>query len=410
MQCHCYVCDSLAPCAYWGKGTGINDHCHATDKDPIWKKLRQLWKSKSQQIPKLGGVQNLLQSSSTSTNVMIPPTRRFPVSSTGSQMQPVHPSITVSQNMGQGTLPRATSPMPRTKIWSNRSKRARVPPPVCTPSNVNYMQPTVPSYSPMQPAFPREFQTEAAPPGGTFVSFPPLPHSPPPPLSAPKDSQGYQGQQLRYPQVPPNTVVGTGVPLSRCTSLSTQGKQRPQGPSTDTTRLWKDALANLADKLGVPDYNIDPTPAAGQQSARVPSLTVMASVKASQGVKINPNCVAGEEPSRKRFSSMHNSSNHAAGSAIISGQEPSRKRLFSMHNSSNHAAGSAIISGQEPSRKRLPSMHNSSNHTAGSAIISSDTTQTKQPLCQLNSQSSVVPNETIRSNIGRSLPWNADGT
>jgi hypothetical protein len=356
MQCHCYVCDSLAPCAYWGKGTGINDHCHATDKDPIWKKLRQL--SKSQQTPKLGGVQNLLQSSSTSTNVMIPSTRRFPVSSTGSQMQQVHPSIMDSQNMGQGTLPRATSPMPRTKIWSNRSKRARVAPPVGTPSNVNYMQPTVPSYSPMWPAFPREFQTEAAPPGGTFVSFAPLPHSAPPPLSAPKDSQGYQGQQLRYPQVPPNTVVGTGVPLSRCTSLSTQGRQPPQGPSTNTTTLWRDALANLADKLGVPDYNNDPTPAAGQQSARVPSQTVMASVKVSHGVKINPNCVAGQEPSRKRLSSMRNSSNHAAGSAIIS----------------------------------------------------SDTIQAKQPLCQLNSQSSVVRNETIRSTIGRSLPWNADGT
>ncbi|XP_057473448.1 RPM1 interacting protein 13-like isoform X3 [Actinidia eriantha] len=31
-QCHCYVCDSLAPCVNWGNGTSIVDHCHATDK------------------------------------------------------------------------------------------------------------------------------------------------------------------------------------------------------------------------------------------------------------------------------------------------------------------------------------------------------------------------------------------
>ncbi|KAH9627034.1 hypothetical protein KSS87_023722 [Heliosperma pusillum] len=44
--CHCYVCDSLAPCAYWGSGALTTDHCHATDKAEYWqterKKLRQL--------------------------------------------------------------------------------------------------------------------------------------------------------------------------------------------------------------------------------------------------------------------------------------------------------------------------------------------------------------------------------
>lgn len=40
-QCYCYVCDSLAPCVYWGNGSGNMDHCRATDKDEIWKRERK---------------------------------------------------------------------------------------------------------------------------------------------------------------------------------------------------------------------------------------------------------------------------------------------------------------------------------------------------------------------------------
>lgn len=35
-QCHCYVCDSLAPCLNWGTGILSSDHCHANDKTE-WK-------------------------------------------------------------------------------------------------------------------------------------------------------------------------------------------------------------------------------------------------------------------------------------------------------------------------------------------------------------------------------------
>lgn len=367
MQCHCYVCDSRAPCPFWGKGTGINDHCHATDKDAKWKILRQSSKRKSQQTPKPGGVQNLLQSSSTtSTNVTVASTRRFPFSSTVSQIQQMQqiPSIMISQNMGQGVSrpSRAPSPVPRTKIPSKRSKRARVAPPAHTSSNVN-MQHSVPSYRPMQPTFPRGFQASQVPQGNTFWSSPHLPRaSVPRLLSAPNGSQGYQQRQaLPYPPVTPNTVVGTGVPLSRCTSLSTQGRQQPQGPSTDTTnRKLMDALTNLAHQLGVPDYNIDPP--VGQQSAsthqtlcHVPALR---QAKANHGGKINSNNVAGQAPLRIRPSSRHNSSNHASGGTLIS----------------------------------------------------SDAIQARQPLCQLNSQSSLIPNQTAPSTSVSSLPWNTDGT
>ncbi|CAL1383389.1 unnamed protein product [Linum trigynum] len=39
--CHCYVCDSVAPCAYWGNGLSSSDHCHATDNQQMWKTMRE---------------------------------------------------------------------------------------------------------------------------------------------------------------------------------------------------------------------------------------------------------------------------------------------------------------------------------------------------------------------------------
>nr|XP_010920281.2 uncharacterized protein LOC105044171 isoform X1 [Elaeis guineensis] len=45
--CHCYVCDSPAPCIYWGNGSASTDHCHSTDKDGRWKSLRQSFKQKN---------------------------------------------------------------------------------------------------------------------------------------------------------------------------------------------------------------------------------------------------------------------------------------------------------------------------------------------------------------------------
>ncbi|XP_015892153.3 RPM1 interacting protein 13 isoform X1 [Ziziphus jujuba] len=44
-QCHCYVCDSLAPCLNWGTGISSMDHCHATDKEKRWNIQRSNLKS-----------------------------------------------------------------------------------------------------------------------------------------------------------------------------------------------------------------------------------------------------------------------------------------------------------------------------------------------------------------------------
>ncbi|XP_039039303.1 uncharacterized protein LOC120177144 [Hibiscus syriacus] len=42
--CHCFVCDSRAPCGYWHSGTSSTDHCHATDKVEKWKTLRKTFR------------------------------------------------------------------------------------------------------------------------------------------------------------------------------------------------------------------------------------------------------------------------------------------------------------------------------------------------------------------------------
>ncbi|KAK6141764.1 hypothetical protein DH2020_024491 [Rehmannia glutinosa] len=36
-QCHCYVCDSLAPCSHWGSGISSIGHSHAIDKEEYWR-------------------------------------------------------------------------------------------------------------------------------------------------------------------------------------------------------------------------------------------------------------------------------------------------------------------------------------------------------------------------------------
>ncbi|KAL0927277.1 hypothetical protein M5K25_001440 [Dendrobium thyrsiflorum] len=49
--CHCYVCDSLAPCIYWGYGLSTTDHCHANEKEQDWKSLRNYFKLVLTEVP-----------------------------------------------------------------------------------------------------------------------------------------------------------------------------------------------------------------------------------------------------------------------------------------------------------------------------------------------------------------------
>ncbi|KAI3742000.1 hypothetical protein L1987_59679 [Smallanthus sonchifolius] len=49
-QCYCYVCDSLAPCIYWGNGSGCINHCLATDKIEFWVLERQNLKNVGKEV------------------------------------------------------------------------------------------------------------------------------------------------------------------------------------------------------------------------------------------------------------------------------------------------------------------------------------------------------------------------
>ncbi|KZV32955.1 hypothetical protein F511_01466 [Dorcoceras hygrometricum] len=54
-QCHCYVCDSIAPCAHWGTGMSSSDHCHANDREDYWKTERKRAKKGDQPVSALPG-------------------------------------------------------------------------------------------------------------------------------------------------------------------------------------------------------------------------------------------------------------------------------------------------------------------------------------------------------------------
>ncbi|CAN8230141.1 unnamed protein product [Cochlearia groenlandica] len=40
-MCHCYVCDIRAPCVHWCVSFSSTDHCHANDREQIWKNQRE---------------------------------------------------------------------------------------------------------------------------------------------------------------------------------------------------------------------------------------------------------------------------------------------------------------------------------------------------------------------------------
>ncbi|KAJ4867302.1 RPM1 interacting protein 13 [Raphanus sativus] len=44
-MCHCYVCDIRAPCPHWCIGISTYNHCHANDKDQVWKNQRECTRS-----------------------------------------------------------------------------------------------------------------------------------------------------------------------------------------------------------------------------------------------------------------------------------------------------------------------------------------------------------------------------
>uniref|UniRef100_A0A7N0ZZQ8 Uncharacterized protein n=1 Tax=Kalanchoe fedtschenkoi TaxID=63787 RepID=A0A7N0ZZQ8_KALFE len=87
-HCHCYVCELVAPCNLWGTGMSIVDHCHATDKQDLWKTERKNFKLK--RCSSLPAVKMSVNASS-----LVPP----PVTSEiGNLVRPLTRSITMPNN------------------------------------------------------------------------------------------------------------------------------------------------------------------------------------------------------------------------------------------------------------------------------------------------------------------------
>jgi hypothetical protein len=132
------------------------------------------------------------------------------------------------------------------------------------------------------------------------------------------------------------------VPLSRCTSVATQGTQYQQVPSQDA-RL-KEALDNLARKLGVSDY--DTNGPLGQQSASTPQSRhrsqIVALAKARHLAQVKKNYVAATP--QMRSSSGHNSSDRTSGGTVLSSGSVQIQRPLCQLNSQN----SLTLSGTTP--------------------------------------------------------------
>ncbi|TKY52783.1 31 kDa ribonucleoprotein [Spatholobus suberectus] len=73
-QCHCYVCDSLAPCLEWGTGILSSDHCHANDKTELWKIQRKKFRlGQSSPLPASTNFGTSLRPGHPQCNEFLPP-------------------------------------------------------------------------------------------------------------------------------------------------------------------------------------------------------------------------------------------------------------------------------------------------------------------------------------------------
>uniref|UniRef100_A0ACD5TTS6 Uncharacterized protein n=1 Tax=Avena sativa TaxID=4498 RepID=A0ACD5TTS6_AVESA len=194
-MCHCYVCDSPAPCPRWGKGTLPSDHCHATDKDEKWSKKRQLLKRKGlapsnhatikkkvlpssiapspQQysghqvsVPQPFGPLGIINQPFGPLGITVnqPSAGRVPVTSNVIQNQQVHPSVRAAQNVVRPVhVPKASAPAPKTS--GKRSKRPAAAPTAYTPPNAYILNRAIPNDVPWRPAPSHQLQIGEAAPG-----------------------------------------------------------------------------------------------------------------------------------------------------------------------------------------------------------------------------------------------------
>ncbi|XP_006661843.1 uncharacterized protein LOC102716070 [Oryza brachyantha] len=280
-MCHCYVCDTPAPCNYWGKGTEIIDHCHATDKEKKWKTLRQTFKSKSLPTSHPEKRQNVVYPTMTSpgqqdTNCEIPLAQSHPtyfadqsnlvdVVNQGLN-QTRHTSARVSPSVGRTVNSARASPATRAgkgnpltvQITQSRTrfKRVGATSPGLATLNDNQFGSTAQNNTLLhQPSSPHASQPVQVAPRALFGAVQKNP--PQRSLSAPIAFQGQQDQSASSYQAAANGTHVTGPQFPRCTSLTAQRTQFLPEPAMDVFgKSWQDIFDGLATDLGVPDYNM----------------------------------------------------------------------------------------------------------------------------------------------------------
>ncbi|KAL5223886.1 hypothetical protein ABZP36_010525 [Zizania latifolia] len=268
-MCHCFVCDTPAPCTYWGKGTEVNDHCHATDKEN-WKTLRQAFKFKSLPTSHPEKCQNvvypLVRSHPTSlanqshlANAMNQSLNQTRHTSVGAlSMVRTVPAARASPAARTG---RVTSNAPTIQITQSRTrfKRVGATSPGLATLNDNQFGSAAPNNALLhQPSSPQVSQpvqvTLRTTLSGSVQKAPPQRS-----LSAPIAFQEQQGRPASYYQTASNGTHGTEPQFPRCTSLTAQRTQFLQEPVMDVcSKSWRDILDSVASDLGVSDYNMDP--------------------------------------------------------------------------------------------------------------------------------------------------------
>lgn len=311
--CHCYVCDSPAPCIYWGNGSASTNHCHSTDKDGKWKVLRQFFKQKNittsqpQKPPDVAlsmmpSFQNpaplchsktsLLSIPSFRSSVLRPctatrcaasdpPNQRHqqnlaPLSYHGqrlshhpSKSHPLNPRTQYAHRRirAGGTF---TARLVHSHTKFKRVGTTRVGPVIlnenrsaCSVSNNNQLQGNVSRRSHFTTITSQRSQRRPA--TSQRSQCPPVTSQRPqrPPLSpsqrscsTPVTSQVSQCTPGTSVEDGVNQIYRTAAQSSNCVPVTSQSSQcLPITPANDNMKSWQDMLARVASELGVSDSN-----------------------------------------------------------------------------------------------------------------------------------------------------------
>ncbi|KAL1546638.1 hypothetical protein AAHA92_23209 [Salvia divinorum] len=147
-QCHCYVCDVLAPCLHWGTGFNSADHCHASDKEQFWKSERKRVKKSDKPVANRSTITACVESYFQSI-----------------QVPGCTPSQPNSLPQNQGVKPGTIRPCVQSSNVSmpNAMNRVRSQPPGCVASRYNPLSPLASVRSHSRPRSPYTVTPRVAP-------------------------------------------------------------------------------------------------------------------------------------------------------------------------------------------------------------------------------------------------------